>query len=356
MFPTRERLRFILAHDREANPMRYATVICHAVSISCLFVWSGQSRGQVDETLLHSLRTEAPRRWSEYERLVLQMQGKVSFVMKQTMRSIVAKNETSFRSNGSSKVITLSMSRMIDGKKDYDTEEAVGINSRYGFQLRRKSKTAPWVLVDLVQGVETFGQRSFKEHYGPTSSLVHILNQPLAQFVAMPDFKLLSLRSDTGGLIELKFETRHKPDETSNPAQSGKILLDPNRYWTVKSYEVDFESSRDRGKITFQASEIAQIDGIPIPKSTLSRTHVEFSDGSKNDQTHQIEFDLSKSHSSDDESEFTLSAFGLPEPYGIRWKRRIPIYQWLLLAAGVVAGLALGVHVVSRHRRNSTGA
>ncbi|MEJ5277359.1 MAG: hypothetical protein WHU94_15750 [Thermogemmata sp.] len=41
------------------------------------------------------------------------------------------------------------------------------------------------------------------------------------------------------------------------------------------------------------------------------------------------------------EWEFTLSAFGLPEPVGVVWERRTPVYVWLLVAAGVLLTLAV---------------
>lgn len=39
------------------------------------------------------------------------------------------------------------------------------------------------------------------------------------------------------------------------------------------------------------------------------------------------------------ESEFTLSAFGLPEPVSVTWERPTPVWVWLLVAAGLTGGL-----------------
>jgi hypothetical protein len=56
-----------------------------------------------------------------------------------------------------------------------------------------------------------------------------------------------------------------------------------------------------------------------------------------------------------DEVEFTLSAFGLPEPPGVEWDKRTPRYVWFLIAAAVFAIVAGGLRYYAKRRR-SVGA
>ncbi len=54
--------------------------------------------------------------------------------------------------------------------------------------------------------------------------------------------------------------------------------------------------------------------------------------------------------------EFTLSAFGLPEPVGVTWKKPTPTYVRILVAAGACGGLALLFRYLSRRKPETAGA
>jgi hypothetical protein len=51
-----------------------------------------------------------------------------------------------------------------------------------------------------------------------------------------------------------------------------------------------------------------------------------------------------------DEAEFTLSAFGLPEPPGVKWEKPTPRYVWFLAAAMVLGILAAGLRYLASRR------
>ncbi|MDY3555512.1 hypothetical protein R5W24_004655, partial [Gemmata sp. JC717] len=57
-----------------------------------------------------------------------------------------------------------------------------------------------------------------------------------------------------------------------------------------------------------------------------------------------------------DESEFSLTAFGLPEPEGVAWEKRTPSYVWALTATGVFAALAAVFRVLMVRRARTSGA
>jgi hypothetical protein len=46
--------------------------------------------------------------------------------------------------------------------------------------------------------------------------------------------------------------------------------------------------------------------------------------------------------------EFTLTAFGLPEPPGIEWKKPMPVYLWVIAAAVGCLLLAMGARWLKR--------
>jgi hypothetical protein len=54
-----------------------------------------------------------------------------------------------------------------------------------------------------------------------------------------------------------------------------------------------------------------------------------------------------------DEREFTLSSYGFPEPVGVEWEKKTPVYVWLLLAAGVLGLLAVVLAWLAKRRRTT---
>lgn len=56
------------------------------------------------------------------------------------------------------------------------------------------------------------------------------------------------------------------------------------------------------------------------------------------------------------ETDFRLSAFGLPEPVGVVWERATPHYVWILFGAGVFALLALLFRYLARRKRQTVTA
>jgi hypothetical protein len=66
-----------------------------------------------------------------------------------------------------------------------------------------------------------------------------------------------------------------------------------------------------------------------------------------------VEFNASALDVSDHvpDTEFTLSAFGLPEPGSDSVQKPAPLYLWILLSAAVCASLALGFWYLMRRSR-----
>src|SRR5262249_45691556 len=128
----------------------------------------------------------------------------------------------------------------------------------------------------------------------------------------------------------------------------GILLLDPDRFWCRRSadYTVTFTSDPNfkRGTAKLHALVIRETLGsLPIPQ--LCRNEREFfADGNdKVKMSFRAEFDLHLPSSLPKDEEFTLTAFGLPEPAGLEWKRPTPWYLWLGLVGIIclVSGVAV---------------
>ncbi len=92
--------------------------------------------------------------------------------------------------------------------------------------------------------------------------------------------------------------------------------------------------------------------GFPILKSRTERFKLfDYRNKRKTDVTSKTDYDLEVNDRVPN-SEFTLSAFGLPEPGGEEpVKKPTPLYIWILAAAGVCAALALSFRYLARRVR-----
>jgi hypothetical protein len=100
-----------------------------------------------------------------------------------------------------------------------------------------------------------------------------------------------------------------------------------------------------------------QVQGFPPLKRIWERdSEVVFlhDDKIRNHLKRHMEVTLSHSERQLRDEEFTLSAFGLPEPVGVVWEKRTPVYVWLLVAAGVLLTLAVFLRWLARRLRRGT--
>ena len=89
--------------------------------------------------------------------------------------------------------------------------------------------------------------------------------------------------------------------------------------------------------------------GIPVPTRLVSRQTYPTIPGGDLEITTDTSFRIDPSVELPDQ-DFTLTAYGLPEPVGITWSKPTPNYVWPLVAAGGCVVLALGFRFLARRR------
>lgn len=92
--------------------------------------------------------------------------------------------------------------------------------------------------------------------------------------------------------------------------------------------------------------------GFPLLKSKTSRNMRHTYKDKENKTTSQVKIDYEwVVNDRIPDSEFTLTAFGLPEPGSDEMKKSTPLYVWILIAAAVSVGLAIGFFILARRSR-----
>ena len=219
------------------------------------------------------------------------------------------------------------------------------INSRYAFSLNRKTSAGAWTIWRLsprsnersifqdppdvsVQRWSTFGT-----DFGLASTLP--VGPPAPGFSIE---KVSSESHDGRELVKVEFKYTAPKDKPRVPSLVGWASYDPNRYWLLTAFDVQRTwTVRDLKGLSTATYEYQDTrDGCPILKRIVTRTRNTRPDGT---------FDLEQKHDFDiregdvPESDFALSAFGLPEPKGMAIPRSSRWYLWFI-AGGVGCLLA----------------
>lgn len=317
---------------------RNAFVLCGLFLIFC----SPSVRADESETLKQRFFAEAPRAWGEYRSYAGRLQGA-------SERTITIEGKISsirhleYKSNPRCKMV---LTQPLFG------EELVGevfvFNPQYAFSLKRKAKDAPWVLVELNVGTTRVGPDGWADF--PASCLcIHAQLYELRELIRLPSFRVVraSAVQDAGReLCRIDFESKQT---------DGVLLLDPNRSWTLHHSSVR-EKSANQPSVATQDFEVRDpAANYPILKRWL--LHKEITNGPKPGKSvAQVveEFDLKEPSTPPEDNEFTLAAFGLPEPLGVKPIPASRNWVWLLAAAVAAAAVALSfAWLKRRHSRTA---
>ncbi len=223
----------------------------------------------------------------------------------------------------------------------------VALNSRYGFELGRPGGPTEWRLKDVHLTDSTdpsppnlkaeFLARGtlFAQPYEISSTLTDLFNAP--------SFRLLGCAPSprNPALVRVKFENNPPPVGKRHPTQLiGWCDLDPGAGWSIRGFEV---TSDDRVlRDTTSTDVTSSIDKDGLVRIDEERQEVRIVKG-ETLLAHRTQFTTYKIWVDRDvpEREFSLTAYGLPEPPGISFVRPTPMYVWLLIGAGGFAILAL---------------
>jgi hypothetical protein len=298
-------------------------------------------RADDSEKLKNRFLDEAPQAWGEYQVYAERLQGTVETTV--TIKGTVKSNtRIEYKSNPHCKMV---LPQSLLPRRP--AGEVRAFNPLYGFSLKRKARDEPWVLTDLQMGGCC---ESLKTGEDFTLLRLCISTQlyELPKLVRLPNYRVVHASTTQRGGIEL-CQIDFKSGQTD-----GILLLDPNRFWTVHHCTIR-EQSSDQVIVAKHDMEVRDPTAkYPIPKRwTLYKELTDPKNG-KRDAEVVIEFDLKEVSTPPDDKEFTLSAFGLREPMGV--KSPDPPRTWLWLLAAALAAAALASLFAWLKRRRSRAA
>jgi hypothetical protein len=224
------------------------------------------------------------------------------------------------------------------------------INSQYAFYLGRRKPQMPWFVAEVAikeDDKKNISDRIDESIGNRAKTLVSLSYTDLAVLVSQPTFQIVDAKPisfNNKECVEIVFNNEHKvstKDEIFIPEQRGKFILDPNRRWTLCSAEVVSryysagEEPEDFPECTETISTVTRDgkSGYPIIVQYTYKN-------SKSKATFTYDYELDEVERLPPDEEFTLSAFGLPEPLGVqrptRWWLWTSIVGVLLIILGAV--------------------
>jgi hypothetical protein len=236
-------------------------------------------------------------------------------------------------------------------------------NTKYAFRLTRRTGETDWVLSDWKMAGEE--KPNFTPIRYPPEGLdtfAHLVSdiRPLSELLASPSLVIsrAEISPDDPNCVRLHISHTNQPQPKVTRTFQGWVDLDRTAGWCIK---------REQGRSGIQIENDLQstdstvtheyvIDrGIPVLTKTewVGVRQPSGKGGAPTPFRRVITLETTY-RDSVPVQEFTLTAFGLPEPVGVVWEKPIPTYVWLLAAAGGCGLLAILFRWFARRGKAST--
>ncbi len=303
---------------------------------------------------------EAPRRWEEYRKRAELLCGTAKLTLTSSWGESVS-TRVEWKSNQRGKLLIEELSRKPSKPKAGDAPKttAYGINSQYAFMLR-KNQDGLWTLLRVDDrrtesvSADIMGRLEFTRT--PVATLIAMHSESLPDVIRRPYFRVADIDEtihDGNRLVAVRFDYSHATTKSVSepfaPVQSGTMILDPDRFWTVRSLNLALkypDGAQNQYKLDVELADSQS--SFPLPK------RVTYTEKGKTEVRSVADMDLREVTEEPDETEFTLTAFGLLEPPGIEWKKPTPWWLWATLAGMTL--LVVGAFFGWLKRRASTTA
>jgi hypothetical protein len=323
-----------------------------SIGISVWLVSAGSVNAQEASSLKRRLLQEAPQAWKNYQEFFQALQGNASGERRELTGN--EKNQITRRVVSHWKRCKgYSLLQQEAFSRGSYSGTVRGYNPQYKFMLARGSEQKPWVVQELTQRSPDDSEPPRDPPLGlffgnPPGSLPYLFDSP--------DFKVVNVAPEgvqSEELVRMTF-TYSPKDKAKERLRGGWIVLDHNHDWVIRRGEIELVfDAKTKVKQTFVEEYKEGSGHHPIPtKNSLKATVLE--DGRITYEYEGVGTSNLYEQQFVPESEFTLSAFGLPEPAWLKPKNKRSWYLWAGLA-GVLCLVSAGIVRWAKRRPSGVG-
>jgi hypothetical protein len=334
---------------------------CVAVAVAIHGVGISRVRAQPakDTDWKERFLTQAPRAWAELRTKNKRLQGAFTErrYMEDPPKKLVFASEYDLKqAPGCAMVGSIDVTQ---GEGKRAQRQVVAENLKYSFRLRQGQKSPDWTVVDI----KTTGAKEAK----PTSisakndadrapnagiRMNMYVKDDWVSLLKSAEFKLVSIVPITEGketlaCVEYELGGEATAADPFRVVKSGRVWFDPAHSWVMRKseYRMQWGPKQDPRDSSATYDYEFGADGYPLLKEIVQK-HFD----SKGQLEAQQVYTFSFSFGDFPESDFRVSAFGLPEPQGVIWAQPTRWWLWLSLGGLAIAMLA-GVIRLWRNRQ-----
>jgi hypothetical protein len=324
--------------------MRWSKVLVSGFSWLCLFSSPNVSWAQIDKGLADRLRTEGISGWVRLEAAT----RNIECIYKE--EHVVPNQKPGFA--------TCEL-KYKDGpfiiKRTKVGDDVYGRNDRYGFEIARSKQTDPWVIHAIDRepgGASALGDESYGSFLREPWCVFAV---PMRAIVEDPTFTIKRIDSvgrNGQALVEMEFAIQSSNQGVADLSIliGGTVAFSPKQSWAIQEYQVRFlrrQSHQNTGKSVVVKIRYTDADS-EVPKlKTVDYSLVGSGTPYASWKIEFLKFGVCDAPASD----FTLTAYGLPEPGEISGRRNYGL--WLTSVALVCAILALVIRRIGKLRARS---
>lgn len=212
--------------------------------------------------------------------------------------------------------------------------EAIVRNPRYHFKVaRQNSELDAWRLMSFGTCDESFSEgevfRAFWAFLTPSTSVCVGSSQRLTSLIHDPNMTFESAEQ-VGEMVVVAFRYLERMPAATTPSLChGKIHFVPKLQWAISNYDY----AADGGSFEFRLQNELVEGNSEHPNYVRSSTIETISKGGKS--TKEVTFRQATRQAN--EADFTLSAFGLPEPAGA--SKPGHSWYWALLMMAIICAI-----------------
>jgi len=266
---------------------------------------------------------EAPIAWLKYRNFSKNLQGTATRTERDLKANMELPQRTSVEFRQGTDCVTLWGEER--DSKSKGLYFAKGLNSSYTFEIEGKQPLrSSWRIKNL--SVLPLGSKFPVEAYEDISKDV---SGWTCTGLRTYDFWLTELPEKPGTSVSRVYRPDTDPEAvavefTFNPpkgvpntliVRGGVAILDPNKYWTLKSFTAKYQNGKARGLFQGKLEYAGEVKGYPVFKRlVLRRTTLSREDGGELFDR-EITVQCNSTYREDVQPvECSLTAFGLPEP------------------------------------------
>jgi len=295
---------------------------------------------RAEESLIEAFLREAPPKWLDYEKKAKDLQGLATVRVQRGDTSATSFSSVELRHNND---CSLLFGRTGIGESP---DAVFAFNTKYSFALKGSEAAKSWKITKLEMDKERL-EPVVATELQAARDVIAIMVMPhhrkLTELIARRSFRVTNatyIDHPPDQLVEIEFTNDHPPHEKPFcPIQGGTLRLDPQSYWVARSGDLRLRYPSFDMRVHFVSTSRSGEKALPVPVKYEEWREIVGQPPSKR-QYWLREFDLKQLSTLPPENEFTLTAFGLPEPPGVTWKKPTP--WWLWTSLGGIAMLVLG--------------